>query len=95
MAIISDTVSVGSTATALHVPFKPGFNGLAQELLVRPTNGVITLGRDKTITAGGGFTLDSGSGEFARIPLAPGDEVWAITSSGTVTVQRLVTGSVA
>lgn len=98
MAIISDTVSVTTTATALHgsaSTFKSGFNGLKQQLLIRPTNGIITIGRDKNLTAGSGWTLDSSSGEWVTLPLSAGDEVWAITSTGTVTVQRLITGSVA
>lgn len=94
MPIKSDIVAVSTTPVQLApVTWAAGLGW--QSGTLRPTNGRVTVGRSSA-TASAGGTLDYANGDSLEFQdLKPGDEIWAVAASGTVNVERYVTGDIA
>lgn len=91
MATQSDIVAVSTTPVKL-APGTWAAGGGYQSGTLRPTNGRITVGKSSA-TASAGATLDYANGDSLDFSdFKPGDEIWGVAASGTVNVERVLTG---
>lgn len=94
MATQSDVVPVSTTPVKL-APATWAAGGGFQSGTLRPTNGRITVGKSSATAAAGG-TLDYVNGDALEFEdLKPGEELWGVAASGTVNVDRFISGDLA
>lgn len=92
MAIIGSTVSVTTSAGVVLAAPSPTKNGLGISVLVANTGSApVYLGGDATVTTSTGFPLNAGS--QVSVSMWPGEALYGIVASGTVTVNLLSQGT--
>lgn len=89
MAIKSSVVTVAATATLLFSPVN-GSVTRPRTVIVRNSGAASVFLGGADVLAATGMTLAVGSAPFALV-LVAGDDLYAITASGTVTVEVLRT----
>lgn len=89
MAITTGQVSVGTTATALSTAESDDRSG-SSICVSNPSGGSTVYLGPAGVTTGNGFALDAGAS--MAFDLQPGELIYGIVASGTVTVSVLRTG---